>query len=262
MAAISQKVEGAQLAITKNMLGAMTSGGAAVELEVGETSKMTVSKKTPADVAGAPQAITSKSGKTIEFNMPASLPAGLTGETDVGIKMASSTTPYADPNGAMSMSESVSLTFTTTAGAEITGLDFSADPITFTVPLGYPYDEGVSCYFWDGTAGEYSATGIAVISTTKTSVTCSTTHLTTFSGGGTFTTAAAQADADFMYRKRFKNVHGYGAPGQNVASASCSNDCSGHGSCVNWGECLCYARQGCEFKDKFKLYIEALDGDS
>jgi hypothetical protein len=238
LAAVVAQVDAAKLAIVQNVLTELTSGGAAMSIQTAKT-KMVVKKMTSATIASTTETLTSTSGAEMKFVMPASMPTGITGESDVGMSMASSESPYPDPEGKMSMGESISFTFTTTAGAEITGLDFSADPIVFTVPFSANYDT-VGCYYWDSTAGEYSATGMTVVSTTLTEITCSTTHLTEFASGGSSSPPAPtpQIPVDST------TGHIYPDTNKVVAGAYCSNSCSGHGSCANWGECLCYSRHG------------------
>lgn len=123
---VAAQAEAALLAVTKNVLGGLTAGGSASEFTSSSGIKLKVAKKNTATLATTAESVVSTSGKAATFTMPATLPAALTGLSNVGLQISASTKTFDDPDAVYEpKSDSFSLTFTDDSGNVITGLTFT-----------------------------------------------------------------------------------------------------------------------------------------
>jgi hypothetical protein len=184
--------DAAMLAVTANVLGGMNPGDAPQEFSSGSDMKLSVKKASTASLASTTETIVSASGQSISFQMPVTLPARISGLSNVGIQMAARTNPYSDPDDKVPMAtEAVSLAFTDDQGNELKDLVFT-EPIQFSLSLSNGLADP-ACYFWNVTEGDYSTEGVNVVSATSNLLTCETYHLTEFSGGEKETAAPTKS---------------------------------------------------------------------
>jgi len=197
LASVIAKADKVATVLAASLAASMSADDAPQTVSSGSDLKLQVQKISQANLPSSTKTITTLSGNSVSFTMPATLPAAFTGITAPTLKMASRGSPIADPNGEFSVAtDSVSLSVLDDSGAEVTGVDLGVgNEITFSLSLSSPLADG-ACYYFDTSTGEYSTTGVSVVSCTTTTLTCKTQHLTEFAGGEAVTAAPSPAPTD------------------------------------------------------------------